>query len=93
MADLSDEQKRQLKKCYEVIRKYQEEQKMNPNRTRFGKKQIIEKKSTEKKNNDSRTISRMLSGVKHLTTEDRIRGTKMLDDLEHDRGHNRSRGR
>ena len=25
MADLSDEQKRQLKKCYEVIRKYQEE--------------------------------------------------------------------
>ena len=88
MADLSDEQKRQLKNCYEVIRKYQEKQKMNPNRTRFGKKQII-----EKKNNDSRTISRMLSGVKHLTPEDRIKGTKMLDDLEHDRGHNRGRGR
>ena len=29
MADLSDEQKRQLKNCYEVIRKYQEKQKMN----------------------------------------------------------------
>ena len=72
MADLSDEQKRQLKNCYEVIRKYQEKQKMN---------------------NDSRTISRMLSGIKHLTPEDRIKGTKMLDDLEHDRGHNRGIGR
>ena len=88
MADLSDEQKRKLENCYKVIREYQEKQKMNPNKTRFGKKQII-----EKKNNDSRTISRMLSGIKHLTPEDRIKGTKMLDDSEHDRGHNRGRGR
>lgn len=94
MADLSDEQKRQLKNCYEVVIKYQEKQRMNPKRTKFGKKQILANKSSEKKNNDdSRTISRMLSGVKHLTPEDRRRGTKMLDDLEHDRGHNRGIGR
>ena len=67
---------------------------MNPKRTKFGKKQILENKSSEKKNNDdSRTISRMLIGVKHLTPEDRRRGTKMLDDLEHDRGRSRGRGR
>lgn len=94
MADLSDEEKRQLKNCFEVIKQYQEKQKMNPKRTKFGEKQILENKSSEKKNNDdSRAISRMLSGVKHLTPEDRRRGTKMLDDLEHDRGHSRGRGR
>lgn len=34
MADLSDEQKRQLKNCYEVVIKYQEKQRMNPKRTK-----------------------------------------------------------
>ncbi len=83
-----------MKNCYEAIRKYQEKQKVNQKRTKLGKKQILENKSSEKKNNDdSRTFSRMLSSVKHLTPEYRKRGSKMLDDLEHDRGHSRGRGR
>ena len=41
---LSDEEKRQLKNCFEVIKQYQEKQKMNPKRTKFGEKQILENK-------------------------------------------------
>ena len=137
MSDLSDEQKRQLKNCYEVIRQYQEKQKNNPNKTKFEKEQIIKKKNTnansnpvsssrpirnghqrsmsgtrkddihnstnfgkkqqnkKEENNVKRTVSSMLSGIKNLTPDERSRAGGMLDVLEqeHNRGHNRGRGR
>lgn len=137
MSDLSDEQKRQLKNCYEVIRKYQQKQKNNLNKNIFGKKQIIKKENTnsnpssssrpvraghqrpmsgtrkddihsatnfEKKqqmkkedNRVQRTVSSMLGDINNLTPEERSRASGMLDvleqDKEHNRGHNRGRGR
>ncbi|MBR0491920.1 MAG: hypothetical protein IJJ82_07775 [Clostridia bacterium] len=45
MSDLSDEQKRQLKNCYEVIRNYEENQKTNPNKNKFEKKQIVKREN------------------------------------------------
>lgn len=137
MSDLSDEQKRQLKNCYEVIRQYQEKQKNNPDKNKFEKKQIIKKEDTntnsssssrpvrnghqrpmsgtrkddihsstnfgkkqqnkKEENKVKRTVSSMLGDIKNLTTEERSRAGGMLDvleqDKEHNRGHNRGRGR
>ena len=93
MDDLSDEQKRQLNNCYEVIRVYQEKQKKKPKEIRFIKEPVIEEKKKKKNNNDSETISRMLGRIKHLTPEERMKATEMLDYLEQYKGHNRSRGR
>ena len=45
MSELSEEQKRQLKNCYEVIRNYEENQKTNPNKNKFEKKQIVKKEN------------------------------------------------
>ena len=50
-------------------------------------------KGKERSNNDSETISRMLGRIKHLTPEERMKATEMLDYLEQYKGHNRSRGR
>ena len=58
--------------------------------TGFGKKQQI-----ERNNNKHRTVSSMLNDIKNLTPEERSRAGGMLDVLEkeHNRGHNRGRGR
>ena len=48
MPELSDEQKKQLKNCFEVIKQYQEK---HPNKTKFEKKRIIEKENTKPKSN------------------------------------------
>jgi len=137
MSELSEEQKRQLKNCYKVIRNYEENQKTNPNKNKFEKKQIVKrenvysnsssssrpvrnghqrpmsgtrkddihsstnfgKKQQNKKeeNKVKRTVSSMLGDIKNLTTEERSRAGGMLDvleqDKEHNRGHNRGRGR
>ena len=137
MSELSEEQKRQLKNCYEVIRQYQEKQNNNPYKNKFEKKQIIKKEDTntnsssssrpvrnghqrpmsgtrkddihsstkfgkkqqnkKEENKVKRTVSSMLGDIKNLTTEERSRAGGMLDvleqDKEHNRGHNRGRGR
>lgn len=73
MSDLSDEQKRQLKNCYEVIRQYQEKQKNNPDKNKFEKKQIIKKEDT---NTNSSSSSRPVRNG-----HQRIMGRKRKDDI------------
>jgi hypothetical protein len=73
MSELSEEQKRQLKNCYEVIRQYQEKQKNNPDKNKFEKKQIIKKENT---NTNSSSSSRPVRNG-----HQRIIGGKRKDDI------------
>lgn len=73
MSELSEEQKRQLKNCYEVIRQYQEKQKNNPDKNKFEKKQIIKKEDT---NTNSSFSSRPVKNG-----HQRIMGGNRKDDI------------
>lgn len=75
MSDLSDEQKRQLKNCYEVIRNYEEKQKNNPDKNKFEKKQIIKKKNTNTNSNSSYSSRPVRAG--HQRPISRIRKDDM----------------
>ena len=61
--------------------------------TNFEKKQQMKKED----NRVQRTVSSMLGDINNLTPEERSRASEMLDvleqDKEHNRGHNRGRGR
>ena len=87
MSDLSDELKN-------VIRKYQEEQKDNSNKSNPIRKKEEPNNSSSIRAGHQRPMSRIIKDdISGLTTEERKRAGGMLDALERNSGHNRGRGR